>query len=590
MLNFLSKIFSSSISLLVVSLVLFVAFGGLFYMDGEVKKGASDIQHLTINAERILNADLSSTTAVRLAASLQSDRYILNYQDFQDMKYSLLVGFTAYAQSDKVKEAFAQMEDVQQDIEDAEAEAIALIDDEQWEEALELVTEPAFRRQKGIYRANLSRALREMIVDSETRAQQSNELARISQNSALGMFLILALIGFLYSREMRLSLKRQFNLARNLEEINENLEQRVMERTAELKKSEAQFKIVLDNMPAIVFLKSMDGRFQLINKRYEEVYGVEFKDIKGKNLYDLFTKDLADEFSAIDQKVIESGHISESEHVKQVNGEEIILSSVLFPIIDQNGEVTGFGGVEVDITTRKAVEKSLADKEKQLRVALDNMLSGIFMFDKDGKVDLLNDQYFKIYDFPEDLIAIGGSLKTVLRYQAERGDFGEGNVERIVDRVMDGLVSKEAKTYERKLINGTIVEINVSPTPDGGTVVVYNNITERKKGEEALRASQHLLESVIENTSAIIFSKDRLGRYTLVNKSWETLTRLNRKDGLGKDDFAIFSNDVAESLRENDQQVMASNKPMEYEEITQGKSGERTLLTLKVPLIVVVQT
>jgi len=327
----ISKIFSSSISLLVASLILFLTFGGLFYVDGVVKKNTHDLQTLSLDAERILNSDLSGTTAVRLSASLQSDRYIMNYQDIQDTKYALIEDVAKFRQSETVRQAFSKMEEVQQDIEDAESEAIAQIDDENWEEALELVTEPAFRRQKGIYRANLSKALREMLVDSQKQAAQSASLAQFAQIVAMVMFLILALIGVMYSRKMRLTLERQSQLALNLEDANENLEQRVNERTAELKKSQSLFKTVLDNMPAVVFLKTKEGQFQLINSRYEEAYGVSFDDVKDKSLHDLFPADLADELQALDQAAIENGAPSESEHNKIVDGEDIVLSSVLCP-------------------------------------------------------------------------------------------------------------------------------------------------------------------------------------------------------------------------------------------------------------------
>ncbi len=78
MLKIISRILSSSISLFVLSVVLLIAFGGLFYADGKVKKSVDRLHNLRINAERILTADLRSTTAVRMSASLQSDRLPIN--------------------------------------------------------------------------------------------------------------------------------------------------------------------------------------------------------------------------------------------------------------------------------------------------------------------------------------------------------------------------------------------------------------------------------------------------------------------------------------------------------------------------------
>jgi hypothetical protein len=91
----MSKILSSRVSLVIVSLALLFAFGGLFQAGSKVEQRTQQLHKLTVNAERILNADAASTTAVRLAASLKADRYLHNYQEFQDTKYSLLDELTA---------------------------------------------------------------------------------------------------------------------------------------------------------------------------------------------------------------------------------------------------------------------------------------------------------------------------------------------------------------------------------------------------------------------------------------------------------------------------------------------------------------
>jgi len=209
----ISTILSNRASLLVLSVVLLLSFGFLFYADRQVNENLRNLNALTVNAERILSAYLQSTTAVRLSASLQSDRYIANYQDFQDTKYALLEEISRFEKSPKVEQFLTQMEDVQGDIEDAEAEAIALVDQQEWDEALVLVTEPEFGRLKGIYSANLSNALREMIVDSENQARQAATLYTATQFTAMGMFLVLAAIGVLYSRRMQQSLARQSELS-----------------------------------------------------------------------------------------------------------------------------------------------------------------------------------------------------------------------------------------------------------------------------------------------------------------------------------------------------------------------------------------
>jgi len=499
MLKIVSKTLGSGTSLIVLSVVLLASFGALFYADDAVKKSQQTLGKLTIDAERILAADLNSTTAVRLSASLQSERYVLNYQDYQDTKYALLDEVSKFQVSDKVREYFKRMEDVQADIEDAESEAISFIDEEKWEDALELVTEPAFRRQKGIYRASLSSALREMILSSEQQADQAATLSQTMQFGVLVMFLMLALIGVLYTREMKDALRRQRELALSLEDSNENLEQRVTERTVELQENQALFKTVLDNMPAAVFLKSAEGAFQLVNKRYEDIYDVTLDHVRGKTLYDLYPKVQADIFTAIDAKAKMQSGLTETEHTQKMDGNPIVLSSVMFPIEDRHGEISGYGGIEIDITERKKAEERLAEKEGQLRAALDNMSDGIFVLDADLNYVLYNDRYLEMIELPAGSVGIGKPMRDAVTAHARRGDYGPGDIEELVDLRITNLGNDqpvESEMFMPELARYNF--INKMPMNAGGCVVVISDVTARKTAEQELAREKAVLDVTLE--------------------------------------------------------------------------------------------
>jgi PAS domain S-box-containing protein len=502
-----SRILSSSKSLLVLSLVLLAGFGGLFYAQSEVRHSVDRLGKLTINAERILTGDLRSTTAVRLAASLQSDRYILNYQDFQDAKYDLLSAISTQQKSGKLKQAFLAMEEIQSEIEDAEAEAISLIDEEKWEEALELVTEPAFRRQKGIYRANLSSALREMILDGEQQAEQARRLSQAAQYGVLATLVLLALIGWLYSRNMQTALDRQRELAVHLEDANKNLDQRVKDRTAELDESRTLFKSVLDNMPAVVFLKDRDGVYQLINSRYEEIYDVTLDEVVGKKLEDFVPESEIQSLADIDSRVFETGDVVESEHVREYKGEILTLASVMFPIIGANGEVTAYGGVELDITERKKAEESLTVKEAQLRAAMDNMTDGIYVLDSDQNYSLYNQRYLDLVKLPEGAVSLGASVEHAVRAHAMRGDYRDMDElsDSFIEARLQGLATNEAVETELQIDEtSTAISIRKAPMTSGGAVVVLSDISERKRAEQALMDARDAAEEATKAKASFL--------------------------------------------------------------------------------------
>lgn len=231
------KFLSSSASLFGMTAIFFVVFFLLLQRDSAVKKDLEDLHILSLSAERVRNLDYAGTTGIRLSAILKTDAYILHYQDLQDRKYEALNEFFDHSQREAVKDAFYRLAEIQEELEDMESEAIALIDERNWAAAWKLVNDPVFTSKKRVYSENLSDLLQEIIVVSENQIAQSKQLNLIERYLVLAIFVLICLIGFRYSRVLRRSLEHERELSGRLEDMNENLERRVLERTNELKKA-----------------------------------------------------------------------------------------------------------------------------------------------------------------------------------------------------------------------------------------------------------------------------------------------------------------------------------------------------------------
>jgi len=107
---------------------------------------------------------------------------------------------------------------------------------------------------------------------------------------------------------------------------------------------------------------------------------------------------------------------------------------------------------------------------------------------------------------------------------------------------------------------------------------------ERRKIEEALRANRQLLESVLENSAAVIYAKKKDGRYTYINREWEVVCDLSREQVIDRTDFDLFPEDIAAQFRSNDLAVMQAGKLTESEERVNTPAGEQLFLSKKVPL------
>lgn len=131
-----------------------------------------------------------------------------------------------------------------------------------------------------------------------------------------------------------------------------------------LKESEQRLAAILDNTTAVIYMKDIEGRYILINRRYETLFHISKDEIIGKSDYEIFSKELADEFRANDMKVIEKRHPVEfDEQAPHDDGLHEYIS-IKFPIFDSEGGVYAVCGVSTDITDRKRLEEELVKGQK----------------------------------------------------------------------------------------------------------------------------------------------------------------------------------------------------------------------------------
>jgi len=157
-----------------------------------------------------------------------------------------------------------------------------------------------------------------------------------------------------------------------------------------LRQSEAQLRAILDHTGAVVYIKDLEGRYLLVNRRYESVSHIAQEQILGKTDYDLYPPEIADVFRANDQRVLETRSSTQFEEVDYLEDGKHTYLSVKVPLLDAHGEPYAVCGISTDITARKRVLESLRASEEQFRQLFENANDIVYTLDLEGNFTSFN--------------------------------------------------------------------------------------------------------------------------------------------------------------------------------------------------------
>ncbi|MCP4105696.1 MAG: response regulator [Desulfobacteraceae bacterium] len=99
-----------------------------------------------------------------------------------------------------------------------------------------------------------------------------------------------------------------------------------------------------------------------------------------------------------------------------------------------------------------------------------------------------------------------------------------------------------------------------------------------------LYESKERFQSIIDNTTSVIYLKDLQGKYILINRQYENLFHVTKNDIIGKTDHDIFAKEIADAFRINDQKEVETHSPLDMEEYAPHEDGIHTYISVKFPL------
>jgi PAS domain S-box-containing protein len=353
---------------------------------------------------------------------------------------------------------------------------------------------------EAMLRSEQERSDLEESIEDASKAEKNRRVAttKIILRNAQG-----AVTGFMsVSRDITKQQQAEAALRRSQDE----LEQRVAERTDEISKERLLLRALIDNIPDSIYAKDNAGRKTLANPADLKLLRCRTEaEAIGKTDFDYFPPELAQQFWADDQKVLQGQPvINREEYVLDEDGRKCWLLTSKLPLRDKHGTIIGLFGVGRNITEHKQAEEALDRERILLRTVIDNLPDAIYAKDAAGRKTLTNPADLKNLRCQNQAEVIGkNDFDFFPKEIAEK--FWDDDLKVIAGRPV---INREEYFFDAERRKRWLLTSKL-PLPDQngkivGLIGIGRDITLQKQAEDALRQSEERLHDVLRSTRCIL--------------------------------------------------------------------------------------
>ncbi len=352
-----------------------------------------------------------------------------------------------------------------------------------------------------------------------------------------------------------------------------------------VRESEQKYRTLVTQSPDGIFMVDLSGNFLSVNDSMCRELQFTEKEFLSMNIRDIVPARYEGQIQRRLTRILKREPVKDAAeyevHAKDGNVHYVEVVSAPYY---RGNELIGFQAIARNIDERKAAQEQLRSSEEKYRRLIDNARDAIFSLAPSAIITSLNPAFETITGWnreewleksfadllhPEDRPRARNMFEQVIqgaqftpqefRFATKSGGYVYGEI-----------------TMTALVVDGRLV----------GFFGIGRDVTERKRAEEALRASEQFFESIVENIPHMIFVKDaRDLKFVRVNRTAESIIGVPREELLGRNDYDFFPKNEADYFVEKDRRVLQSKDILDIpEETLETRNGRRILRTKKISI------
>ncbi len=266
---------------------------------------------------------------------------------------------------------------------------------------------------------------------------------------------------------------------------------------AALRESQQIVRAILDAVPSRIFWKDKDLVYLGCNAPFARDAGFsDPEEVVGKDDYEMGWHEQAELYRRDDLQVIESGRskLLIEEPQTTPDGTVITLLTSKVPLRRPDGEIFGVLGTYMDVTEHTRLTETIKRQNSQFDAALGNMVQGLLMYDKDGRLTVSNRRFAEIFGLPWNRWkkkSLGATVPETMQLVEDWTNVALKNRPQVLAEHQNMLDRREGGKNVFEVSDGRTFSASLAPMADGGFVLTFEDITEQRRNQDQITHLAH---------------------------------------------------------------------------------------------------